>query len=197
MIDPLLFEPPRWPGGPPICQKENRPAFPTEADMAEFQKSNGSAGSIKSWLCPSCSCYHYLPKPFDPAGSSSGSGRSSKTIALSAPDSTRLHEGTLLSISELLGGQQVNEAYHRLVFLLDDNTTAHVDAVLRFRNYKNWKPLDIGARVCGLLLLSPGKLNGDSPVRLLPPLTASPPPQKPPTPTSQSKPSPQGNLPMA
>lgn len=75
-----LFEPtPRWPGAPPICEATNRLAFQSRADWEFFHRANGPSCKVKKvWLCPHCEHWHAITVAPDPAGSSSGSGRSSK-----------------------------------------------------------------------------------------------------------------------
>jgi len=75
-----LFEKkPRWPGAPPICIAVNLPALDTLADLNSFLKKNGPACKVEqTWQCETCKKWHAKTQPPDPAGSSSGVGRSSK-----------------------------------------------------------------------------------------------------------------------
>ena len=77
---PLLFEgKPRWPGAPPVCLAENRLAFKSVAELMDWRERNSPRCSIKKvWLCDVCKHWHHIGKAPDPAGSSSGTGRSSK-----------------------------------------------------------------------------------------------------------------------
>lgn len=84
-LDASRFEPARWPGGPVICHKSNLPAFATREVAlgwhSEPNKTNPQyeVRLVKSvWQCDFCRWWHMDIKPRDPAGSSSGIGRSSK-----------------------------------------------------------------------------------------------------------------------
>lgn len=76
-----IFEPtPRWPGGPPHCHAANLPAFPTEKALDAFLKKNSpSCHVIWKWLCNKCQHWHARTSAPDPAGQSSGTGRSQKS----------------------------------------------------------------------------------------------------------------------
>lgn len=55
-----ILEPPSWPGGPPICEMANLPAFKTEADAAKFHEVNCPHGVVLAqWCCKFCGCWHY------------------------------------------------------------------------------------------------------------------------------------------
>lgn len=57
------LEAPRWPGGPPICGRENLPTFATPDDLIAFQQKTNPGGSIKRmWTCPACEGWHYEGK---------------------------------------------------------------------------------------------------------------------------------------
>lgn len=69
----------RWAGGPKICSEANLPAFVDEASMRAFHKANGpSCKVLKEWECAACGHWHMKTLAPDPAGASSGNGRSSK-----------------------------------------------------------------------------------------------------------------------
>jgi hypothetical protein len=73
------LEKPRWPGGPKICSVENLPAFETVDAWRAFHKANGpSCKILKEWQCEACGHWHARTSAPDPAGASSGNGRSSK-----------------------------------------------------------------------------------------------------------------------
>ena len=75
----LIFDHPRWPGGPLICPIENLPAFDTRATLDHFHKTNGpSCKVIRTWQCDHCHHWHMETTAPDPAGGSSGTGRSTK-----------------------------------------------------------------------------------------------------------------------
>lgn len=67
------LEPPRWPGGPPICPAANLPAFPDEAASLRFHETNSPGSRVyRRWQCRQCGRWHYLALPCSPAGDSSG-----------------------------------------------------------------------------------------------------------------------------
>lgn len=66
--------PPRFKGCPPICLRENLPAFPDKAAMYAFMKVNASS-SVREWQCKGCGCWHYEAKPHSPGGQTSGTER--------------------------------------------------------------------------------------------------------------------------
>jgi hypothetical protein len=77
MSAPLLDA--RWPGGPKICPAENLPAFQTAAGLDGFLKANSpSCKVVSKWQCATCGHWHAYTIAPDPAGGSSGTGRSSK-----------------------------------------------------------------------------------------------------------------------
>jgi hypothetical protein len=80
MIDELLFEArPRWDGAPPVCLFANRMAFKTRAELTAFRDTYApNLGLVRVWRCDVCRHLHHIGKSPDPAGSSSGTGRSSK-----------------------------------------------------------------------------------------------------------------------
>lgn len=55
------IEPPRWPGGPPICKAENLPAFETAGALADFHDRNGPGVNVtkKAWQCQHCGGWHH------------------------------------------------------------------------------------------------------------------------------------------
>lgn len=70
---------PRWPGAPPICEKANLPAFPSKEAYMHWHERNGPGCSVKRvWECDACGWYHADTVAPDPAGASSGTGRSNK-----------------------------------------------------------------------------------------------------------------------
>lgn len=74
-----LLDPPRWPGGPPICVTVNLPAFTTHAALKAFHAASGpSCKVISEYECVKCGHWHAETKAPDPAGASSGTGRNSK-----------------------------------------------------------------------------------------------------------------------
>jgi hypothetical protein len=75
------LDPPRWPKGPPICKTENLPALPTEKALDDFNKANGPACKVvRKWQCWACEHWHAETVAPDPAGGSSGTGRSSRGL---------------------------------------------------------------------------------------------------------------------
>lgn len=70
-----LLEPPRWPGGPPICEKENRPAFATADKAKVFNAGHPAIRMTRLWKCDFCDHWHYTFKMRAPSGDSSGSSR--------------------------------------------------------------------------------------------------------------------------
>jgi hypothetical protein len=75
----IVLDPPRWPGGPSICPAENLPALESLAALKVFHETNSpSCIVLRQWQCPHCQSWHAETMPPDPAGQSSGSGRSSK-----------------------------------------------------------------------------------------------------------------------
>ena len=79
-MNQVLFETrPRWSGAPPVCVHANRMAFKTLDELTAFRETNAPGlGLIKKWLCAVCRHWHHIGKAPDPAGASSGTGRSSK-----------------------------------------------------------------------------------------------------------------------
>lgn len=70
---------PRWPGGPLVCEVANLPAFETQDELNKFHLANGpSCKVIRQWQCEHCEGWHHETTAPDPAGGSSGTGRSSK-----------------------------------------------------------------------------------------------------------------------
>lgn len=90
---------PRWAGGPKICARANLPAFESAESMRAFHKSNGpSCKVLLEWECTGCGHWHNYTLAPDPAGGSSGTGRSSK----SEMDFT-LKEMTAMGVPETQG----------------------------------------------------------------------------------------------
>lgn len=76
MAELLQLEPPRWPGGPPICPYENLPAFATWSEAARFQEDNAPGNGIAhKWQCQKCGMWHFIGKPRQPSGTTSSSER--------------------------------------------------------------------------------------------------------------------------
>lgn len=76
----LFEEKPRWPGAPPICIAANLPAFPSKSDLDAFLRRNGpSCKVVRAGVCGACNHWHAETIAPDPAGGSSGNGRSSKS----------------------------------------------------------------------------------------------------------------------
>lgn len=75
-----LFEAkPRWPGAPKMCLHANLPAFKTTKDWDQFHATNSPGNKVvRVWLCEVCEHWHAWTIACDPAGGSSGTGRSSK-----------------------------------------------------------------------------------------------------------------------
>jgi hypothetical protein len=76
-----LFEAkPRWPGAPPICIAANLPAFASRQAWDDFHAANSPGNRVvRVWRCDTCQHWHAHTIACDPSGSSSGTGRSSKT----------------------------------------------------------------------------------------------------------------------
>lgn len=75
----LVLSSPRWRGGPEICTAANLPAFKTREEMKAFHAKNGpSCKVLREFECRECGHWHMTTVAPDPAGSSSGVGRSSK-----------------------------------------------------------------------------------------------------------------------
>lgn len=72
-----ILSPPRWSDGPPICVAENLPAFKDPKAIDAYHKANCPGASIVAkWQCRACALWHFDATGPDPAGSSSGTGRS-------------------------------------------------------------------------------------------------------------------------
>ena len=69
------LEPHRWPGGPPICEETNLPAFRNAQDAQASGHTVGRNYVKEVWPCKACRLWHadYLDHP--PSGASSGSSR--------------------------------------------------------------------------------------------------------------------------
>lgn len=66
------LDPPRWPGGPEICTKENLPAFKTKDAMGEYMDKIATSAE-KKWHCDFCGCHHFKASPkVDSNGQRSG-----------------------------------------------------------------------------------------------------------------------------
>lgn len=62
-----------------ICPILNLPAFPTQAEMRAFHRANGpSCKVLAEYECVKCGHWHMETVAPDPAGASSGMGRSAK-----------------------------------------------------------------------------------------------------------------------
>lgn len=74
-----LTKNPVWPTGPKICPATNLPAFETRAALRAFRMANGpSVKVLREGLCGECGHWHMATSAPDPAGASSGMGRSAK-----------------------------------------------------------------------------------------------------------------------
>lgn len=72
-------EPPRFRGAPPQCVKANLPSFESETALREWMEKNSPRCLIRYvWQCESCGGFHADVGAPDPAGDSSGTGRSKK-----------------------------------------------------------------------------------------------------------------------
>lgn len=78
----LYLNPPRWPGGPEICDFTNLPAFESETTFIEWHEApkRGNplyepSSVVRKWKCDKCDGWHFVTKPRPPSGSSSGTGR--------------------------------------------------------------------------------------------------------------------------
>lgn len=76
-----ILDPPRWPGGPEICEAENLPAFPDLAAAHAFHRARNRSGSVVNmrgdpWLCGHCGRWHYQSDHAGSHGYADGSGRS-------------------------------------------------------------------------------------------------------------------------
>lgn len=71
---------PVWKSGPKICEAENLPALPSLEALYRFLAKNAPSCKVLSVIlnCPSCGQFHARTSAPDPAGGSSGTGRSSK-----------------------------------------------------------------------------------------------------------------------
>lgn len=64
---------------PPICLHANLPSHASKADYYAWHERWGPGCKVhKVWECEVCKMWHAETSPPDPAGSSSGTGRSSK-----------------------------------------------------------------------------------------------------------------------
>lgn len=78
-MNEFALEEPRWPNGPAICEVANLPAFETEPELQKFHLATGpSCKVLRVWHCEHCEGWHMETTAPDPAGGSSGTGRSSK-----------------------------------------------------------------------------------------------------------------------
>lgn len=78
--------------------------------------------------------------------------------------------------AELIKIHQQKNSYNndvkfiRLNFKLEDGTFAMTDVVPTFRNFSMWKPIiakGVGAKINGITLINPKKVNADSSVYLI------------------------------
>jgi hypothetical protein len=71
-----VFDPPRWPGGPPICVAENLPAFKDLKEIADFIERNCPAiRTWSKWQCRACNMWHHDGSHPGASGASSGTTR--------------------------------------------------------------------------------------------------------------------------
>lgn len=74
-----LIHNPVWRNGPKVCSFTMLPAFETQAALRAFHKANGpSVKVLREGKCRECGHWHMATQAADPAGGSSGVGRSSK-----------------------------------------------------------------------------------------------------------------------
>lgn len=79
VLSQVVFEAPRWPGGPRICSASNLPAFDSEAACLVFHEANAPGTHTgKPYQCARCGLWHYESTARGPAGESSGQSRYSK-----------------------------------------------------------------------------------------------------------------------
>lgn len=72
------LDPPRWPGGPPICPAANLPAFADGKELAAFEAASSPGWKVfLKFTCKACGRLHVWAGGHDPAGQSSGNTRSS------------------------------------------------------------------------------------------------------------------------
>ncbi len=60
-MNPDLFDPPRFLGGPPTCIEANLPSFKTDKELADFQKRNCGEHAtpiLAKWTCHKCDRIH-------------------------------------------------------------------------------------------------------------------------------------------
>jgi len=71
---------PRWKNAPKFCIATHRMAFATEKELHAFRSKIGMSAypTGKVWKCETCAHFHYDGATPNPAGDSSGTGRSSK-----------------------------------------------------------------------------------------------------------------------
>lgn len=70
------LELPRWPGGPPICEKANLPAFATQAEALAFVASLPALSlQYLPELCQYCHGFHAYARCRPPSGGSYGVNR--------------------------------------------------------------------------------------------------------------------------
>lgn len=71
--NPIELDPPRWPGGPPICPVVNLPAFTGKAAAMAFRDANAPGSNVKRiWLCTDCGMVHYEATPIAVSGTTAG-----------------------------------------------------------------------------------------------------------------------------
>lgn len=64
-VKSVALDPPRWPGGPPVCPEANLPAFGDEQAAGKFFDSacgKYGRGVDKLWKCAECGHWHFLAK---------------------------------------------------------------------------------------------------------------------------------------
>jgi hypothetical protein len=60
MNTPPRLLPPRWPGGPPICDKANLPAFDSRAAAEAFHEGHTCTRIAAIWRCRfGCGLWHF------------------------------------------------------------------------------------------------------------------------------------------
>lgn len=77
-IPELKLRPPRWPGGPPVCSRENLPALEGDKGVRDYIAARCFGASVRRvWDCPACGFKHFEAKHFSPSGDNGGHGRTS------------------------------------------------------------------------------------------------------------------------
>jgi hypothetical protein len=76
----VLIKNPVWPAIS-ICPVAWLPAFASEKEMKDFHEANSPRCTVvRRWKCDYCGCWHEETIAPDPAGTTSGTTRSSKRL---------------------------------------------------------------------------------------------------------------------